>query len=122
MAKSVNDLVLDGALNILKTTAILLTVCTTEPTTYAEASDTKKLADVAVDTNDFTIAPAVGGGRKVTIGAQNGVLVDISGNAEHVALCSADALLYVTTCTAQILTAGNALNIPAWVVTIANPT
>jgi hypothetical protein len=33
----------------------------------------------------------------------------------------ASALLYVTTCTSQALTAGNTVTVPAWDIEIADP-
>jgi hypothetical protein len=125
MAKMVGDSVLDAALNVLKTTANLMMVCSAQPTTRAEAFTTYALADVAMATGDYTLADGDAGdgnGRKVTTAAKNGVLVDTSGTATHVALIDASNLLYVTTCTSQALTSGNNVNIPAWKVQIADPT
>jgi len=122
MAKSVHDNVLDAALNYLKNNVVLETVCTSQPTSYAEASSTYKLADVAVDSADFS-GPANGdsSGRKIQVNQQATITVDSSGSAQHVALCSSDTLLYVTTCTAQQLTQGNTVTIPAWDIEIADP-
>lgn len=122
MAKSVHDNVLDAALNYLKNNVVLETVCTSQPTSYAEASATYKLADVAVDSADFS-GPANGdsSGRKIQVNQQATITVDSSGSAQHVALCSSDTLLYVTTCTAQQLTQGNTVTIPAWDIEIADP-
>lgn len=126
MAKSVNDLVLDAALNYLKNNVTRITVCTTQPTTYTEGNATYALADVTVDSTDFTVANGDTNGRKVTVGAQSSVLIDTSGTALHVALLdvSNSALLYVTTCTSQALTANgsNTVNIPAFDIEIADPT
>ena len=126
MAKSVHDDVLDGALNILKNNCTRITVCSTQPTTYTEGNTTYALADVTVDSADFTNANGDTSGRKTTIGAQSGVLIDTSGTAEHVALLDVanSKLLYVTTCTSQGLTANgsNTVNIPAFDIEIADPT
>lgn len=124
MAKAVHDDVLDAALNILKNNATRLTVCSAQPTTYNEGNATYALADVTIDSTDFT-GPANGdtSGRKIAINAQSGVTVDASGTATHVALLDVanSKLLYVTTCTSQALTSGNTLSTSAWDVEIADP-
>lgn len=126
MAKTVHDDVLDGALNILKNNVTRMTVCSSQPTTYAEANATYALADVTLSSTDFTNANGDSSGRKTTVGAQSSVLIDTSGTATHVALLdvSNSKLLYVTTCTSQALTANgsNTVNFPAWDIEIADPT
>lgn len=122
MAKSVHASVLDGAFDILDQ-ANLMTACSAQPTTRLEAVTTFELADVAMTINtDYTKANGDVSGRKVTMAAKSGVPVDVSGTATHVALVDATNLLYVTTCTSQVLTAGNTVNFPAWKVEIAAPT
>ena len=122
MAKTVHDDVLDGAFDVLDQ-ANLMTVCSQQPTTRTEAVTTYKLADVAVTPDtDFTKADGDASGRKVTVAAKNGVTVDATGTALFVALVDATRLLYVTTCTSQVLTEGNTVNFPAWDVEIADPT
>jgi len=122
MGKSVADSVLDGAFDILDQ-ANIQTVCSAQPTTRTEAVTTFALADVAMTVNtDYTKADGTTSGRKCTVAAKNAVPVDASGTATHVALCDGSSLLYVTTCTSQALTSGNTVNIPSWVVEIADPT
>jgi hypothetical protein len=124
MGKSVHDDVLDGALNILKNNVTKITVCATAPTTYTEGNATNALADVTVDSADFTVADDTSG-RKVTIGEQASVLIDTSGTADHIALLDVtnSKLLYVTTCTSQALVANasNTVTIPAFKISIADP-
>ena len=121
MPKSVHDDVLDGAFDVLDQVD-LMTVCSAEPTTRTEAVTTFKLADVAMTPNtDYTKANGDTSGRKVTIASKSSVPVDSSGTATHVALVDATRLLYVTTCTSQVLTAGNTVNFPSWKIEIADP-
>jgi hypothetical protein len=124
MAKATPDAVLDKMLDEIAT-ATRLIVCSAQPTTYTEANATYALADVTVDGTDFTKANGDTSGRKVTVGAQTGVLIDASGTGNHVALVRvADStLLYVTTCTAQALVANgtNVVNVPAFDIEIADP-
>lgn len=121
MAKSVHDDVLDGALNIVKNNANLMIACSAEPTTRAEAVTTYALADVAMASGDFTNANGDTNGRKLTVGAKAGVTVDTGGTATHIALVDGTRLLYVTTCTSQVLTGGNTVDFPAWDIEIADP-
>lgn len=123
MAKACNDLVMDAALDYIST-ATLLTVCSAQPTTYAEASITYKLADVVLDSGDFVKANGDVSGRKVTIAQQANLDIASSGTATHVALCisGSSILVYVTTCISQVLTSGGTVTVPAWDIEISDPT
>lgn len=121
MAKSVHDDVLDAALDKVAT-AIVMTVCSAQPTTRAEAITTFALADVVMAGGDFTKADGDTNGRKVTVGQKTGVTIDADGTGNHVALCDGTDLLYVTTCTSQGLTNGNTMTFNAWDIEIADPT
>lgn len=128
MAKTVDDTVLNGAFDILDQ-ADLMTACSSQPTSFAEATTNLgaggyKLADVAMTPDtDFTKADDTSG-RKVTVAAKSGVAIDISGTATYIALTksSGSVLLYVTTCTSQVLTAGGTVDFPAWKINIQDPT
>ena len=124
MAKAAPDIVMDGALDVIAS-ATKQVACSAQPTTYTEANATYALADIVIDGTDFTKANGDTSGRKVTVAAQSGVLIDTSGTATHVALVrTADStLIYVPTCTSQALTANgaNTVNFPAWDVEIADP-
>ncbi len=126
MAKSAHDDVLDGSLNIIKNNCTRMVACSAQPTTYTEANATYALADVTMASGDFTLANGDTNGRKVTVGAKSGVLIDVSGTANHVALLDVtnSKVLIVTTCTAQALTANgsNTVNFPAFDNEIADPT
>lgn len=122
MAKWASDSVMDAALDYIATST-LLTVCSAQPTTYAEASSTYKLADVVVDGTDFTKANGDTNGRKVTVAQQASMDIDDSGTATHVALSisGSSTLVYVTTCTSQVLTSGGTVTVPVWDVEISDP-
>lgn len=124
MAKATPDAVLDKILDEIAT-ATRMIACSAQPTTYTEANATYALADVTMAGGDFTKANGDTSGRKVTMGAKSSVLIDASGTATHVALMrvSDSALIYVTTCTSQALTANgsNTVNFPAWDIEIADP-
>ncbi len=121
MAKWVNDLVLDGAWEILDDGNIM-TACSQQPANRTEAVTTYALADVALTpVTDFTKADGDTSGRKCTIAAKSSVTVDTTGTATHVAVCDGTNLLYVTTCTSQVLTATNTVDFPAWKAEILDP-
>jgi len=127
MAKAAPDAVLDKILTEIAT-ATRLTVCAGQPTTYTEAITTFKLADVdltAGDGNgDYVISNGDTNGRKVRVGAQAATPIDTSGTADHVALVrvSDTTLIFVTTCTSQVLTSGGTVDVPVWDVEVADPT
>ena len=124
MAKAIPDAILDKTLDEIAT-ATKQVLCSAQPTTYAEANSTYALADIVIDSGDFTKANGDTSGRKVTIGAQTGVLIDTSGTGTHIALIrTADStLIYATTCTSQAVTANgsNTVNIPAFDDEVADP-
>jgi hypothetical protein len=126
MAKRMGSVVYDAALNYIKNNCNKMTACSAEPTTYAEGNATYALADAAMSSTDFTVAAGDGGGssRKNTVAAKNTITVDANGTATHVALLNTTGseLLAVTTCTSQVLTAGNTVNFPSWKIEIASPT
>lgn len=124
MAKTVHDDVLDGAFDVLDQGNLQI-ACSAQPTTRTEAVTTYALADVALTVNtDYTKANGDTSGRKVTVAAKSGALIDTSGTATHIAIVDGTRLLYVTTCTSQALTANgsNTVNFPAWDIEIADPT
>ncbi len=121
MAKTVHNDVLDAMLNEIAT-ANLMTACSAEPTTRTEAVTTYALADIAMTGGDFSNADGDVSGRKVTVGAKAGVLIDASGTANHVALVDATVLLYVTTAPGVVLTSGQNVDFAAWDIEVADPT
>lgn len=126
MAKAVHNDVLDAALDKIAT-AGSMAVCSQQPTTRTEALVTYALATQALTTGDgggdYTIGEGDANGRKVAVAQQTGVTVTATGSANHIALCDATNLLYVTTCTSQVLSAtGNTITIGTWDVEIADPT
>jgi len=122
MGKSVNDDVLDGAFDVVDQSTIM-TACSAEPTTRTEAVATYALADAVMTADtDYTKAAGDTSGRKVTVAAKSTITVDTTGTANHIALCDATRLLFVTTCTSQALTSGNTVNFPAWDIEINDPT
>lgn len=122
MAKSVNDLVLDGAFEVLDV-CDAMSACSAEPTTRTEAASTYALADaVMTPVSDYTKANGDTNGRKCTMAAKATQAIDSSGTATHISLYDATTLFYVTTCTSQALTSGGTVSFPAWDIELADPT
>ena len=122
MAKAIPDAILDAMLDAAEGTIIC--VCSAQPTTYAEATSTYKLADVVIDGTDYTAAAGDTSGRKNTIQAQSAVPIDSSGTATHVAVCltASSSLRLITTCTSQALTSGGTVDIGSFKHELATPT
>ncbi len=123
MGKLVHDDVLDGALGIVRNAATKMVACSGEPASYSAANSGLKLAEVAVSAADFTIGNGVTSGRRVVVAEKTGVAVTATGTANHVALLdgATSRVLYVTTCTAQSLTAGQTVTFGSWDVEINDP-
>lgn len=120
MAKFTADSVLDAALDKIATSTRMM-ITSGQPANFAGIAAVA-LADVVVDSGDFTKADGTTSGRKVTVGAQSGVNVDSSGTATHVCLDDGSTLLHVTTITSQALTAGNTASVAAYAIEFADVT
>lgn len=127
MARSVNDAVLDAALNHIADNGTRMDVCAGEPTTYTAATSTNSLANFTLTAGagngDYTLANGDTSGRKVTVSAQTGATINTSGTADHLAITDGTStLLFVTTITSQAITAGGTVDTNAWDIEIADPT
>ncbi len=118
MGKLQIDAMLDDGLDYISANATEYYICTSEPADRAAAIAASLVAAI---TPGFT-GPVNGdsSGRKITIDAVTDEPITASGTANHLALCSGSTLLYVTTCTAQALSSGGEVSIPAWDIEIAD--
>jgi len=117
MAKAASATYIDGAHNVIKANAgtITYTLCSAQPTTRTEAVTTYMLASTTLDkTTEITLANGDVSGRKMTISAKTGVSVTNTGTGNHVAICDASNLLFVTTVTPQAVSAGGTVDIGSW--------
>ncbi len=128
MVKLISDAALDAALDVVDL-ADVMAVCSTAPTTRAEALSTVgagsgwAIAQAAMTANgSYTKANGDTSGRKITVATRLAVTIDSSATAQHIALCDASNLLYVTTCTNQALTEGGTVDVPTWDIEIRDPT
>lgn len=125
MGKYLNPLVHDAAFDAIKNSGNLKQVlCSAQPTTYAEANATYKLAEVALGAGDFTYANGDVSGRKSTVAAKNGVAVTVTGTGNHVAIIDTvlARLWQVTTCPAQGVASGGFVDIAAYKLEKTDPT
>jgi hypothetical protein len=122
MSKAAPDTTIDASLDLVADSDIQV-ACTGQPANFAGIAAVA-LATAAMAGADFTKADGNTSGRKLTMAAKNGVTVDTSGTATHIALADTgtNTLRYVTTCTSQALVAGNTVNFPTWKIEIADPT
>lgn len=96
----------------------------TDGTVVWTARASLALGSIVVDATDFTLANGDVSGRKVTVAAQTGIAINVTGDADHVALVDIanDRLLHVTTLPLQTVTAGNTANTAAWDAEFADVT
>jgi len=128
MGKSIHDDVLDTPLQYIEDNADWCGICEGEPTTYEHAHSNKGVGlgkCLANHAPTFT-GPGAGdvSGRKTTVDEEAADTVDVSGDADHIALCDVGVtkLLLVTTCTLQALVAANTVTMPAWDIEFTDPT
>ena len=114
--------IMDAALDVIAT-SVMLRVCsgTNNPADRAGAI-AATLADVVIDTSDFTKANGDVSGRKVTVAQQANIPIDASGDASCVTLDDGTTVLYVIPATVQALTSGGSVTSPAFDIEIASPT
>ena len=123
MADFLHDDVFDSGLSVLDTLVENLYICSTLPTTFAEASSTYALGVKATPT---VSAPAdrTGGGRKVTVSAITDGTVSANGTAGFYALTddSLSKLLAQGDLSAtQVVTSGNTFTLTAFDIGIPDP-
>lgn len=119
MAKWANTSVLDALLDKVATgNQIIVTTSQPADRTAALAAS---LASTTLTPGDFTKAAGSPSGRQVTVAQKVNISVSASGTATHVCIVDGTNLLYVTTVTSQALTSGNTVTIPAWKITVTNP-
>ncbi len=129
MGKLIHNDVYDAALAYVADNGTRMFLCSAEPASYQEASADNMLVQQTLtpgDGNgDFTIAEGDSSGRKLTVEAQTGITVTNSGTVTHVAICDSvnSKVLAVTEVNSPYaVTSGNTVNVPAFDLTLADPT
>ena len=120
---TLNDRVFDNGLTVLDTEANRIDICSTEPTTYAEATSTYTLGN---STSLSIGAPAdrSGGGREVTVAAISDGSVTATGTAAYYAIVDTlnSRLLATGSLSAsQVVTSGNTFTLTSVTVGIPDP-
>lgn len=125
MTKFANDLVMDAAFDFVIAQAERLVVASGDAGGVYANLAAISLADVAVDSGDFSKANGDTSGRKLIIAQQTAITIDSSGTATHVHLVRDSAtarILLTTTCTSQVLTAAGTVTVPTFDEEIGDPT
>lgn len=118
MAKFTPDATLNDMLAVIADNGTRVDVCSTQPTTYAQATSTYTLGNYTLTAGagngDWTIANGDTSGRKLTLGAQTGNNATASGTAAHIAITDGiSTLITVTTCSSESTNSGSPLDISA---------
>lgn len=112
------DTVFDNGLTVVDTNGTRLDICSTEPTTYTEATSTYTLGNDTVNTG----APENGAtdGRRVIVPAITAGSVTGTGTAAFWALTDGASVLYATGAlsASQAVTSGNTFSLDAVSITI----
>ena len=113
--------VFDNGLSTLTTNGTRIDICSTEPTTYVEATTTYTLGNSTITTG--SPADRTGGGREVTVGAVSDASVTGTGTAAFYAITDGTANLYATgsLTTSQAVTTGNTFSLGSFTIGIPDP-
>ncbi len=117
------DRVFDNGLTVLDTEANRLDICSTEPTTYTQATTTYTLGN---KTSLSIGAPAdrTGGGREVTVASFTDGSVTASGTAAYYAITDTTNSRLLATgslSSSQAVTSGNTFSISSFKIGIPDP-
>ena len=115
MAKFAAQAVQDAPLDVIAT-AVEMYMCNGQPTDRADAiSKARHAAAITMAGGDYAKTTSTGN-RVLTVTGKT-VTANSSGNIDHVALCTATTLLYVTTGTAQTANSGSSISVANFTVT-----
>ena len=127
MAKATPDAVLDLILTGIALSDELW-VCSGQPANYAGIAAVALAGPITLTPGDgqgdFVIADHTSG-RKLTVGAQADAAIDVSGDATHIVLAvggATDVIKQITTCTSQALVDTGTVTVPAYIISVADPT
>jgi hypothetical protein len=117
MAGFLLDALRDLYLQEIIDTGDMLQICSTVPTTYAEANATYMLAQLALTAPDYTLADGTTSGRMITVAAQTAIPVTTQGVATYAAITDSAGggrLLAYSPCTNILIYVGNTVNTTAF--------
>jgi len=126
MGKKIPDAGLDLLLEDVRVNVDKMTLCASEPATYADATSGTDvfLAEATLASDDFTVADGDVDGRKITVAAQEGVSITNSGTCNHVVLVdtAAEVIKAITTCDGTSVSAGGTADVGSFKITLRDPT
>lgn len=120
MGKVATDGFIDGGLDAIDGSTAF-NICSAEPSSIAECDSLSLIPAHTLAGGDFTKANGDSSGRKLTVGAQNNLTVDVAGSATHICI-NDGADFYCTTCTPESLGIGDDVSCPPWDIEIGDPT
>lgn len=115
---TISDSGFDALLNWIKTNGTRLDVCTTEPTTYAEATSTYTLAHGSVTLTGP--ADASPDGRKITVPAVAAMTASGTGTGAYWALTDGSSVLVATgsMSASRSITSGDTVNVATFDISV----
>ncbi|MGI4876647.1 MAG: hypothetical protein ACRYG4_04105 [Janthinobacterium lividum] len=116
MAKFIAVVVEDASLDAIAL-GVEMYFCNGQPVDRASAIAQKSTAVIPLTSADFSKANGATGVRVLTVAAKSATGT-VAQTADHVAICSSTALLYVTTSVAQTVNVGAAVNSAAFTVQV----
>lgn len=118
---SLGNPVFDSGLSALTSNGTRIDICTTEPTTYAEATSTYTLGNSSISIG--SPADRTGGGREVTVGSVSDASVTGTGTAAFYAITDDSSVLYATgsLSTLQSVASGNTFSLGSFTIGIPDP-
>ena len=124
-APSIDDSVLDAALNVIKNGATNAVFCSGLPANYAGVAAVTLVTKTGLTSSNYTgpADNATGGGRKITVNAITGMTPSANGTVTYVCLTNGSSILYgCTTTTSQAVTTSQTWDSPAFAYAIKDPT
>lgn len=115
MGKFASQGFLDAPFNLFKNAAgnVTQTLCSAQPTSYANIASLKLASVVLNKATDITLAAGDVSGRKMSIAAKPAVAVTSSGTGDHIVIDDGTNFL-VTTCPSTAVAAAGTVDMGAW--------
>ena len=119
---TIANAVFDSGLSTLTTNGTRIDICSTEPTTYAQATATYTLGNES-SLSIASPSDRSGGGREVAVGAVTDASVTGTGTAAFYAITDGSSYLYATgdLSASQSVTSGNTFSLGSFTIGIPDP-
>lgn len=95
-----------------------LTFCTTQPTTYTEATVTKMLAELVLEPGDITVDSTTPGTSRLIVHNKADIPILTTGSIGHIAFVNDDdtEVIFVTISFTKAVTSGKLLSFPEFYI------